>query len=115
MHGGLISLDHVARGTRSEREGSRIGDFLHEIVRDYPGRRGAGWSKVMWDISTIAWLINEKWVPSQLVHSPIAQDDRTFSYNKDRHLIRQAYYVHRDVVFHDLFKKLAHANDGVKG
>ena len=87
--------------------GSRIGDFLHEIVRDYPARRGAGWSKVVWDISTIAWLINEKWVPSQLVHSPIAQYDRTFSYNRDRHLIRQAYFVHRDVVFHDLFKKLA--------
>ena len=92
--------------------GSRIGDFLHELVRDYPANRGTGWSKVIWDISTVAWLINEKWVPSQLVHSPIAQDDRTFSYNRDRHLIRQAYFVHRDVVFHDLFKKLSRHAEG---
>jgi inosine-uridine nucleoside N-ribohydrolase len=83
-----------------------IGDYLTELVSDYEHRREGAWSKVVWDIATVAWLLNDRWVPTQLTHAPIAQDDGTFSYSKSRHLIRQAYFVHRDAVFEDLFAKL---------
>jgi purine nucleosidase len=68
-------------------------------------------------------LINADWIPSQIVSSPIITErsvDRVFgenptpwadnlltwSFDQSRHLIRCAYYVHRDPIFRDLFTKL---------
>lgn len=84
---------------------SQIGTYLTDIVRNYT-KDPYGWSKVIWDISTIAWLINPDWVPTHLVHSPIVSDQLTWSTDKTRHLIRSAYYVNRDPIFKDLFNKL---------
>ena len=88
---------------------SAIGDYLCELVENYEHGQETGWSKVIWDVACVAWMLDARWVPTQLTHAPIAQDDCTFSYSKDRHLIRQAYWVARDPVFHDLFAKLGAA------
>jgi purine nucleosidase len=82
-----------------------IGDYLAETVRGYHGEHFA-WSKVIWDISSIAYLLDESWTPTHLVHSPIVTDQGTYSFDKRRHLIRSAYHVHRDPIFRDLFTKL---------
>ncbi|NLM96647.1 MAG: nucleoside hydrolase, partial [Halanaerobiaceae bacterium] len=39
-----------------------LGDYLVDIVRNYTDDLFA-WSKVIWDSSTIAWLVNPEWVP----------------------------------------------------
>jgi purine nucleosidase len=88
-----------------------IGDYLVDIVKGYHSDH-VGWSKVIWDISTIAYLINPDWVPTQLVHSPILTDQVTWSVDHSRHLIRYANYIHRDPIFRDLFAKLASASKG---
>jgi len=82
-----------------------IGDYLAETVRGYH-RDHFAWSKVIWDISAIAYLLNASWTPSHLVHSPIVTDQGTYSFDKRRHLIRSAYHVNRDPIFRDLFAKL---------
>jgi len=82
-----------------------IGDYLAETVKGYHADHFA-WSKVIWDISAIAWLLNEAWVPSQLVHSPIVTDQGTWSFDERRHLIRSAWHVQRDPIFRDVFTKL---------
>jgi purine nucleosidase len=86
-----------------------IGDYLTEIVKGYHDDH-TGWSKVIWDVSTIAYLIEPKWVPTELVHSPILTDQVTWSVDHSRHLIRCATYIHRDPIFRDLFAKLASAS-----
>jgi inosine-uridine nucleoside N-ribohydrolase len=92
-----------------------VGDYLCDLVQSYEYKRGAGWSKVIWDIAAVAWMIEPAWVPTQLVHAPIAQDDATWTYSQDRHFIRQAYWVNRDLVYHDFFKKLAaHGKSGTR-
>ena len=83
-----------------------IGDYLCELVETYEYRRRGTWSKVIWDIACVGWLLNPRWVPTQLTHAPIAQDDGTFSYSKERHFIQQAYHVARDPIYSDLFTKL---------
>jgi inosine-uridine nucleoside N-ribohydrolase len=83
-----------------------IGDYLVEIVKGYHADH-KGWSKVIWDIATIAYLLNAAWTPTQLVHSPILTDQATWSVDASRHLIRYAYQIHRDPIFRDLFDKLA--------
>ncbi len=82
-----------------------IGDYLAETVRGYHNEHFA-WSKVIWDISAIAYLLNASWTPTHLVHSPIVTDQGTYSFDKRRHLIRSAYHVNRDPIFRDLFAKL---------
>lgn len=83
-----------------------IGDYLVEIVKGYHDDH-RGWSKVIWDISTIAYLLDARWTPSDLVHSPILTDQVTWSVDHSRHLIRYVNYIHRDPIFRDLFEKLA--------
>lgn len=82
-----------------------IGDYLVEIVKGYHADH-RGWSKVLWDIVTIAYLLNERWTPSHLVHSPVLTDQVTWSVDQRRHLIRYVYHLDRDAIFRDLFDKL---------
>lgn len=82
-----------------------IGDYLVEIVKGYHADH-RGWSKVLWDIVTIAYLLNERWTPSHLVHSPVLTNQVTWSVDQRRHLIRYVYHLDRDAIFRDLFDKL---------
>lgn len=84
---------------------SEIGTYLTDIVRNYTDRPYA-WSKVIWDVITIAWLNNPEWVPTDLIHSPILTDQMTYSVNTARHFVRVATALDRDAIFGDLFKKL---------
>ena len=82
-----------------------IGDYLLEIFKAYR-KDHFGWSKVLWDMTAVAWLINDKWLPTDLVHSPIVTDNYTFSFDDSRHLIRTLKFVHRDPIYRDFFTKL---------
>ena len=46
------------------------GRYLLEITRDIMAEEH-NMSRVIWDISTIAWLVHADWCPSGLVPSPI--------------------------------------------
>ncbi len=85
-----------------------IGDYLLEIFKDYHKDHFA-WSKVLWDMTAVAWLVNAEWTPSNLIHSPIVTDQHTFSKDDSRHLIRVAYFISRDAIFGDFFRKIENA------
>lgn len=80
-------------------------DYYKEHTRDKP--QPYPWSKVIWDISVVAWILNPRWIPSTLVPSPLLTDDFRWQRPPGRHTIRVATDVNRDAVFHDLFTKLA--------
>ena len=83
-----------------------IGDYLYGILEAYHPDHYAR-SKVIWDISTVAYLNNPDWVPTELRPSPILREDVTWApEDPGRHPIRQAYDVDRDAIFGDLFRKL---------
>ena len=84
---------------------SAAGDYLCQIFTEYRPE-GFAASSVIWDISTIAWLINAEWAPSELTHSPLLTDQVTWSVDRSRHLVRVASFVHRDPVFRDMFGKI---------
>ncbi len=92
---------------------SRIGDYLFGQFLEYRAvhtkGRGADfpWSKVIWDISSVAWLNNPKWIPSEIQPSPVLTDDMRWETASGRHNIRVATNVDRDQVFNDLFTKLS--------
>lgn len=89
---------------------NRLGSYLCDIVEHYE-ENAYGWSKVIWDVITVAWLVNAGWVPTALLPSPILTDQFTWSFDPRRHLIRVARSADRDAVFADLFHKIS----GMKG
>lgn len=84
-----------------------IGDYLAETFYDYDPQQKPGWSKVIWDIVTIAYLVDAAWTPSDIVHTPILTDQLTWSFDESRHLMRSVNYVKRNEIFGDLFRRLA--------
>jgi purine nucleosidase len=85
---------------------NELSDYLYNIVLDYSGGKTA-WSKVIWDVTAVAWLVNSSWIPTDLVHSPVLTDQVTYSVDHSRHFMRMATSLNRDAIFKDLFEKLA--------
>ena len=83
-----------------------IGRFLSERFKDLAGDNQMGWSKVIWDMAAIAWLINPAWCPSVLVPTPILTDIPTWSTDRGRHLMRYVHRVDRNAIMADFFEKL---------
>ncbi|MCF6176689.1 MAG: nucleoside hydrolase [Victivallaceae bacterium] len=84
-----------------------VGDFLFERFCGY-SKNHFGWTKEIWDMAPIAWLINPEWVPSILTPTPVLTDDAKWAVVPGRQLCRVAMDVHRDSVFRDFFTKLDH-------
>lgn len=83
-----------------------IGAFLAARFKAYH-QDHRGWSSVIWDMAAVAFLLDERWVPTVLVSSPIVTDRLTWSVDPRRHPVRCASFVQRDPIFRDLFQKLA--------
>ena len=92
-------MEHYLKGQNA------ISDYLLDIFKDYHNNHFA-WSKVLWDMTAVAYLINRDWTPSQLVHAPRVSELDTYSFDKNRHLIRMVYQIRRDPIFEDFFVKL---------
>jgi len=83
-----------------------LADYLFDMTVEYSGGRQY-WSKVIWDVTAVAWLVNPSWIPTNLEHSPILTDQVTYSEDHKRHFIRMATSLNRDAIFRDLFTKIA--------
>ncbi len=96
---------------------SRIGDYLYGQFLQYQAVRTKGrnrdfpYSKVIWDISAIAWLNDPDWVPSEIVPSPVLTNDMRWETAPGRHKIRVANNVNRDAVFNDVFSRFSDLRD----
>lgn len=86
-----------------------LGRYLYETFRDCMDDHD-GRSRVIWDLSAVAWLVNPAWCPSELVPSPSVTEDCRWATMPDRHAIRYVGYVDRDPIFRDLFAKLGRAS-----
>jgi hypothetical protein len=86
-----------------------ISDFLFERFCSYHSDHFA-WGKEIWDIAAIAYLLDESWMPSLVVPSPVLNDDMTWKAVPGRHVIRAAWFAKRNPIFRDLFTKLQNFN-----
>lgn len=64
------------------------------------------WSKTIWDVTAVAWLLDGRFMQDEIITSPIPEYDHHWGQDKRRHLIRYVYHVNRDALFEDLFAKL---------
>ena len=68
---------------------------------------GKPWTRVIWDVTAIAWLLDGDFFEEQLEKSPIPEYDGHYAFDPTRHLIRYIRHVKRDALVQDLFQKLA--------
>ena len=83
-------------------------DALVELFGEYSSDH-FGWAKEIWDVSTIAYLVNPDWIPTVLEHSPLLTDDCHWAHDANRYFIRVATFARRTPIFRDLYRKLAGA------
>ena len=104
-----LSLPEMERHVQGR---GAIGDHLHHLFTHNPLWNLAGidsfhaHSWVIWDVITLAWLIDPNWVPSELLRTPTLGADRRWRAAAGRPLMREGYAVARDAIFGDLFRKL---------
>ena len=69
---------------------------------------GKPWTRVIWDVTAVAWLLNEEgaFLSDQLTPSPIPEYDLQYASDPTRPLIRTVCRVHRDALFEDLIRRL---------
>ena len=69
---------------------------------------GKPWTRVIWDVTAVAWLMNEdgRFMQEELRHSPIPEYDDHYGFDGRRHFMKYVTYIDRDALFKDLFDRL---------
>jgi hypothetical protein len=105
-----LSLPEMETWVRGKGE---IGDYLYHLYTNNPlhAQRGIGdhfgRSWVIWDMITIAWLLEPSWVPTELVATPTLDGDlHWIRADGPKRLMREAHGIDRDAIFRDFFRKL---------
>ena len=91
---------------------NQLCDSLAGLVISDQEKAGAGpcWSRPIWDVTAVAWLLegpDGPFMEDRLEPAPIFQYDHHYSFDKSRPPMRYVYHIHRDALFEDLFRKLA--------
>ena len=71
--------------------------------------RGRVWSRVIWDVTAVGWLLNDhhRFMLDSLVPTPVPGYDHHYSIDPSRPLCRMVYHIHRDALFADLADRLS--------
>lgn len=88
---------------------NKLCDYLVDVTTEEAKVCGGGefWTRAIWDVTAVAWLLDGDFMLDRLEHSPIPEYDNHYSFDKTRHFIRYVYHINRDNLFGDLFTKLA--------
>ena len=96
-------LEHWLRGKNA------LCDYLvahtNDEVSGYAG--GTAWSRVIWDVSAVAWFTDPSFTAGRVAPSPICGYDHQYAFDPGRRPCRVIEAVNRDGIFTDLFRTLA--------
>lgn len=87
---------------------NRLCDYLvdYSIREGSAGSKFATWTRVIWDVTAVAWLLGG-FMNDCVMRTPMPGYDGKYEFGGDRHLMRYVYQIHRDKLMEDLFGKLA--------
>lgn len=95
----IYELEHYLKGK------SKLCDYLCRIFYK-DGYHKPHERRVIWDISVIAYLINEFWFESREINCPDINGDTSYEINTQNHKITMVNYINATSVYRDLFAKL---------
>lgn len=70
--------------------------------------KGTAWTRVIWDVTAVAWLLNDddRFMQSRIIPAHLPTYDNLYSKDYNGHLMRYVYNINRDSLMTDLFGKL---------
>ena len=87
-----------------------LSDYLVEQTVDEANTYAAGrvWSRVIWDVTAVSWLLNDtgKLMQDRLIPTPIPEYDHHYGFDPRRPLCKYVYHIARDALLGDLFAKV---------
>jgi hypothetical protein len=97
-------LEHWLKGK------SALCDYLVQHTVDAANEYAEGkvWSRVIWDVTAVGWLMNDdhRLMQDKLIFTPIPQYDHHYSFDCRRPLCKYVYHINRDALFACLFQCL---------
>lgn len=92
---------------------NKLCDYLIDLTISEAEKyaKGKAWTRVIWDVTAVAWLLDGGFEEDYLIHSPIPGYDKHYVFDNHRHFIRYVYHVKRDWLFTDLFEKLGRSRE----
>jgi inosine-uridine nucleoside N-ribohydrolase len=109
----IIPCKNVASNLRTSvyelnhylKDKSELCNYL--INRFYnDGYQGIQESRVIWDISVIAYMINKSWFTSKEISCPNIKEDTSYELTTNNHKITMVNYIDVNKVYEDLFTRL---------
>ncbi len=86
-------------------------DYLarHTIEEAESYAKGRVWSRVIWDVTAVAWLLNDnnRFLDSRIIPAPVPEYDGYYARNVSGHPMRYIWHVRRDALMGELFRVLA--------
>ena len=94
----IYEIEHYLKG-KGELSDYLCDKFYNDKIHGIKLRR------VLWDISTVAYLINKEWFETSEINCPNINDDTSYELNANNHLITIVNYIDANSVYEDMFKK----------
>ena len=87
---------------------NKLCDYLLNYTAESAIKDGGlpNWTRVIWDVTAVAWLLDGDFMEDHLCPGPIPQYDHHYSFDPNRHFIRYVYHIKRDELFKALFEVL---------
>jgi len=91
---------------------NKISDYLARNTIDevLTYAKGKPWTRIIWDVTAVAWLVDGRFFGERLERSPIPTYDGYYARDNNRHFIKYVDYINRDALVEDLFEKLLALN-----
>jgi hypothetical protein len=98
-----VELEHWLKGKND------LCDYLVDYTAKSAIKDGGlpNWTRVVWDVTAVAWLLDGDFMSDRIERIPIPQYDHHYSFDSARHFYRYVYHINRDKLFEALFAKLA--------
>ncbi len=84
-----------------------LADHTIEAAENYA--KGRVWSRVIWDVTAVGWLLNDgdRFMESRLMPKPLPEYDGTYFFDGSRQIMRYVTFIKRDALRGELFETLA--------
>ena len=86
------------------KNANELCNYFCEIFTDDYGTKQV--RRVIWDISTVAYMINREWFKTMEISCPRIKEDTSFKLTKFRHKIKFVQRLNSNEIYDDLFSKI---------
>lgn len=89
---------------------NKLADYLARYAIEEVEKWAAGtaWAKVIWDVTAVAWLLNDgqRFMNDRVVPCPEVLGASGYRFSEERHSMKYVYRINRDALMTDLIRKL---------